>query len=107
VRGAIEPARIENAAQPIEASAGAERPELGIAALRTIEIGKSCAEKKAAVETIRLTGAIMSSGEPSTVGSGAVAVVQTAEDRYPMHRGCWWRPPRRQPLRAVARTMSA
>jgi len=53
VRAASEPARIENAAALIEAVAGAERPELGAAALRLLDVGKSCAQKKAAVETIR------------------------------------------------------
>jgi hypothetical protein len=53
VRDATEPVRIEKAAQLIEAVAGAERPELGMAALRLLDVGKSCAQKKAAVETIR------------------------------------------------------
>ncbi len=53
VRAATEPARIENAAALIEAIAGSERPELGMAALRLLDVGKSCAQKKAAVETIR------------------------------------------------------
>ena len=53
VRAATEPARIDNAAQLIESVAGAERPELGLAALRMLDVGKTCAQKKTAVETIR------------------------------------------------------
>ena len=53
VRAATEPSRIENTAQVIEAVAGADRPELGMAAMRLLDLGKSCAQKKAAVETIR------------------------------------------------------
>jgi serine/threonine protein kinase len=53
VRAATEPARIENAAALIESVAGADRPELGMAALRMLDVGKTCAQKKAAVETIR------------------------------------------------------
>ena len=53
VRAASEPARIENAAALLEAVAGADRPELGMAALRLLDVGKTCAQKKAAVETIR------------------------------------------------------
>ena len=53
VRAAAEPARIENAARLIESVAGADRPELGMAALHMLDVGKSCAQKKAAVETIR------------------------------------------------------
>jgi serine/threonine-protein kinase len=53
VRAATEPARVENTARLIAAIAGAERPELGMAAMRLLDLGKSCAQKKAAVETIR------------------------------------------------------
>ncbi|HEX8953402.1 MAG TPA: hypothetical protein VF945_16215, partial [Polyangia bacterium] len=53
VRAATEPARVENAARLIEGVAGPERPELGLAALRMLEVGKTCAQKKSAVETIR------------------------------------------------------
>ncbi|MCA1662676.1 MAG: serine/threonine protein kinase [Myxococcales bacterium] len=53
IRAAGDPNRIENAAQVIESVAGAERPELGIAALRMLDVGKTCAQKKAAVEVIR------------------------------------------------------
>jgi hypothetical protein len=52
VRASSEPARIQNASQLIEAIGGAERPELGMAAMRLLDVGKSCAQKKAAVETI-------------------------------------------------------
>ena len=53
VRAATEPARIENTSRLLAAVAGAERPELGMAAMRLLDLGKSCAQKKAAVETIR------------------------------------------------------
>jgi hypothetical protein len=53
VRATVEPSRIENAARLIEATVGAERPELGMAAMRMLDVGKTCAQKKAAVETIR------------------------------------------------------
>jgi hypothetical protein len=53
IRAAVDATRIENAAQLIEAVAGAERPELGMAALRVLDVGKTCAQKKAAVDTIR------------------------------------------------------
>jgi serine/threonine-protein kinase len=52
VRATTEPSRIQNASAFIEAVAGAERPELGMAAMRLLDIGKTCAQKKAAVETI-------------------------------------------------------
>jgi eukaryotic-like serine/threonine-protein kinase len=52
VRASSEPARIQNASQLIEAIGGAERPELGMAAMRLLDVGKSCAQKKAAVEII-------------------------------------------------------
>ena len=51
-RAASEPERIVNASALIEAVAGAERPELAMAAMRLLDVGKSCAQKKAAVETI-------------------------------------------------------
>ncbi len=53
IRAAAEPGRIENTARLIEAVSGADRPELAMAALRMLDIGKTCAQKKAAVETIR------------------------------------------------------
>jgi tRNA A-37 threonylcarbamoyl transferase component Bud32 len=53
VRAATDPARVENAARLVETVAGADRPELGMAALRMLDVGKSCAQKKAAVATIR------------------------------------------------------
>jgi eukaryotic-like serine/threonine-protein kinase len=53
VRAAVDPGRIENAAKLIAAVSGAERPELAIAALRILDVGKSCAQKRAAVEVIR------------------------------------------------------
>jgi len=53
VRAATDPARVENAARLIETVAGADRPELGMAALRMLDVGKSCAQKKTAVATIR------------------------------------------------------
>jgi hypothetical protein len=53
VRTAVEPGRIENASRLIEAVSGAERPELAMAALRMLDVGKSCAQKKGAVEVIR------------------------------------------------------
>src|SRR5262249_38390165 len=53
VRASSEPARIENAARVIEAVAGADRPELGLAAMRMLDVGKTCAQKKAAVDVIR------------------------------------------------------
>jgi hypothetical protein len=49
----VEPGRIENASRLIEAVSGAERPELAMAALRLLEVGKTCAQKKGAVEVIR------------------------------------------------------
>ncbi len=52
-RAATDPARVENAGELIALAAGPERPELGMTALRMLEVGKSCAQKKAAVETIR------------------------------------------------------
>jgi hypothetical protein len=52
VRASSDPNRIENASRLIAAVAGAERPELAVAALRMLEVGKSCAQKKAAVEVI-------------------------------------------------------
>jgi len=52
-RATSDPNRIENAAKVIESVAGAERPELAVAALRMLDVGKTCAQKKAAVETIR------------------------------------------------------
>jgi hypothetical protein len=53
VRASSDPNRIDNAANVIEAVAGADRPELGMAALRMLDVGKTCAQKKTAVETIR------------------------------------------------------
>ncbi|HEX4456387.1 MAG TPA: protein kinase [Polyangia bacterium] len=53
IRATVEPSRIENTARLIEAVAGGERPELAMAALRMLDVGKSCAQKKAAVEVIR------------------------------------------------------
>jgi hypothetical protein len=53
VRATSDPNRIDNAAKVIESVAGAERPELAMAALRMLDVGKTCAQKKAAVETIR------------------------------------------------------
>jgi hypothetical protein len=53
VRATAEPARVENTSRLLAAVAGAERPELGMAAMRLLDVGKSCAQKKAAVETIR------------------------------------------------------
>ena len=53
VRATSDPNRIDNAAKVIESVAGAERPELAIAALHLLDVSKSCAQKKAAVEVIR------------------------------------------------------
>ncbi len=53
VRAAVDGNRIENAARLIEAVSGADRPELAMAALRMLDLGKTCAQKKAAVEVIR------------------------------------------------------
>ena len=53
VRAAADGNRIENASRLIEAVSGGDRPELGMAALRLLDVGKSCAQKKSAVETIR------------------------------------------------------
>jgi hypothetical protein len=53
IRATADPKRIENASGLIEAVSGAERPELATAALRMLDVGKTCAQKKAAVEVIR------------------------------------------------------
>ena len=53
IRAATEPGRLENASRVIEAVSGAERPELAMAAARMLDVGKSCAQKKAAVDVIR------------------------------------------------------
>jgi hypothetical protein len=53
IRAAVDPNRIENAAQLIESTSGPDRPELGMAAMRMLEVGKTCVQKKSAVETIR------------------------------------------------------
>ena len=53
IRAASDPARIDNAAHVLEEVAGSERPELAMAALRMLDVGKTCAQKRAAVETIR------------------------------------------------------
>ena len=52
IRAAADPIRIENASRLLEAVCGAQRPELAMAALRMLEVGKTCAQKKAAVEVI-------------------------------------------------------
>src|SRR5262249_2404593 len=52
IRAAAEASRIENAAQLIEAVAGPERPELGLAALRVLGGAQSCPQKKAGGGTI-------------------------------------------------------
>jgi hypothetical protein len=52
IRAADEPDRIAGAAKLLETVSGTDRPELGVAALRVLELGKTCAQKKAAVETI-------------------------------------------------------
>jgi cytoskeletal protein RodZ len=53
IRAAVDPSRIENTSRLVEAVSGAERPELAMAALRMLDLGKTCAQKKAAVEVIR------------------------------------------------------
>lgn len=52
VRAATDAARIDRTAQLLEAVDGSERPELGAAALRMLDVGKTCAQKKIAVEMI-------------------------------------------------------
>jgi serine/threonine protein kinase len=52
IQATEDPTRIENTARVIEAVGGTERPELGRAAMRMLDFGKTCAQKKAAVETI-------------------------------------------------------
>jgi serine/threonine-protein kinase len=52
IQATDEPGRIENTARVIETVGGPERPELGRAAMRILDVGKTCAQKKAAVETI-------------------------------------------------------
>src|SRR5205823_10968619 len=53
IRAAADATRLENAAKLIEAVSGADRPELGVAAMRLLDVGKTCAQKKSAVEVIR------------------------------------------------------
>jgi serine/threonine-protein kinase len=53
VRVAVEPDRITNAMHLIEITSGPDRPELGQSAMRLLDVGKTCEQKKSAVETIR------------------------------------------------------
>jgi hypothetical protein len=53
VRAAGDAGRIDSAARLIESVAGADRPEIGMAEMRILDVGKTCAQKKAAVEVIR------------------------------------------------------
>jgi serine/threonine-protein kinase len=52
IRAAAEPERIAGMTRLIETVSGADRPELGAAALRMLAVSKSCAQKEAAVRSI-------------------------------------------------------